>query len=118
MASSFVDLNIIANGETASPLQKLLQEIDIIMTAGRASLVTNYRPDDRLDKFLFKSGVSAEHVRKQVENLVLTNLSTTYGYRINFDVKFVKTKAPKDLMYIEIQVETDGRREKLSYVLN
>lgn len=116
--AGFVDFNIIANGETASPLQKLLQEIDIIMTAGMASLVTNFRPDDRLDKFLFKSGVSASYVKKQTESLVMTNISTTYGYHIDFDVKFVKTKAPKDLMLIEIIVETNGKHKKLSYVLN
>lgn len=115
---NFVDLNVAGLGEVATPLQKLLQEIDIIMTVERQSLITNYTTNHGIDKFLFKTGVNASSVATYVKELIYANISTDYGYNINVTVGFLKGLHDKDTMLVQTDITGIDSHEKLSYIVS
>lgn len=115
---NFVDLNVAGLGEVATPLQKLLQEIDIIMTVERQSLITNYTTNHGIDKFLFKTGVNASSVATYVKELIYANISTDYGYSINVTVEFLKGLHDKDTMLVQTDITGIDSHEKLSYIVS
>lgn len=115
---NFVDLNVVGLGEVATPLQKLLQEIDIVMTVERQSLITNYTTNHGIDKFLFKTGVNASSVATYVKDLIYANISTDYGYNINVTVEFLKGLHDKDTMLVQTDITGIDSHEKLSYIVS
>lgn len=115
--TELVDLNIVGIGETATPLQKLLQEIDIIMTTNKESLLTNYNKGYDLEYYLFKTKVDSSVVERRIMQMITTNITSAYDFDISVSVQFISTRANKDLMYINVTVDGSGNHEKLSYTL-
>lgn len=113
-----VDINMIANGEVATPLQRLLQEIDVIMTAGAASLLTNYEPRKTLDRFLFKTGVNKDYVAREVHQKILANISPDLQFEISVNAEFLKGLKDKDALLVNIIVDAENAHEELSYTIS
>lgn len=112
------DLNIYANGELSAPLKRFCQEVDIILMSSKESIITNYKPGEGPDKYLFKNGVSAFYVAKDIENLLQENLSRHDGIEYNVECQFLKGLASKDILYINIIVsDATGTKEQLQYTI-
>lgn len=113
-----VDLSIANVGEVASPLTRLLQEIDIIMTSANESIITNYQPGKGLDRFLFKTSVNGDYVARQVKELIIANIDTELDYDIDVNVQFIRGRHDKDIMYVNIIVDASGANEQLQYAIS
>lgn len=103
------DFNIVSGGETAQPLQKLLQEIEILMTSDGQTVITNYNAGNNLEKFLWKQGLSATFVASSIEQMLADNCYVPTGFGISVNVEFLDSKQSKDLMFIDIQVSVNGK---------
>lgn len=114
-----VDLSIYNNGETAQPLEMLVQEIDILMQARHQTVITNYQPGNDLDKYLFKNGVNANTVARQVQDAIMENCHIPTGFTVNVNANFMSTSGNKDMLYVEIAVMTNDTAniKQLSYLM-
>lgn len=114
-----VDLNIYGAGETALPLDLLVQQIDILLQANHQTVITNYQPENDLDQYLFRNGVNANTVASQLQDNIMENCDVPDGYTVHVEANFLSTLGAKDLLYIEIQIYCGTTSvQQLSYALN
>lgn len=110
-----VDLNIVSGGETNLELSKLLQEIDVLMTAENQTIINNYDKQKNIDQFLFKYSVNEQIVASTVKSNIYANCYVPEGYSIHVSVRFIPGDN-KDIMFIEIYIRYKGiHKEKLVY---
>lgn len=111
------DLNIARNGEVVSPLQKLVNEIDILMSIGRNMLITNLNASGDLEEYLFKSGISAETVATNIRTNIEANVSPGHGASISVDASFFNGKGVRDILFVNIILETKATKAERQYVI-
>jgi hypothetical protein len=114
--ATIVDLNIAKNGEVASKLQRLINEIDILLSTGRNLLVTNFNANCDLDEYLFKSGISATVVSNHVKDIIVNNVSKTDIF-IDVDASFLNGKAVKDILFIDVTLTLDDTSSSKRYII-
>lgn len=113
-----VDLNIVRNGETALPLHKLLQEIEILLSARHQTVITNYDEFYDADKFLFKNGINGKTVAKTIQENINRNCHVPAGFNVNVSCEFLNNAGARDILLINVNVITpEGHVEQLMYSL-
>lgn len=112
-----VDLALYSLGETASPLDQFVQEVDILMTSESTGLLTDRGTTSTigLERVLFKHGVGAAYVENEISNAISANTSQLAGIEYEVHAKFVGGQHAKDILLIDIQVTYDGRTRSLAY---
>lgn len=113
-----VDLNIAVNGETANQLQRLLNEIDIIMMNADDWLITNNDFGDTLRDYLFKTGLSENIIARDIQDKLDANVSKDSGFMINVECRFINMNATRDMLYINVIVANQVTNRKLTYTIH
>lgn len=112
-----VDLNIVTNGEVVGPLHRLLQEIEIVMTAN-GYILTMLSNDMDLDKYLFKTAVNETMVAQRVQQLINDNVDNIEGYIIEVTAKFMKGLQAKDTLILDTAIFLKGElQEQMIYAV-
>lgn len=115
---SLVDFNIVSGGEIASPLNRLLQEIEIIMTIEKYQLITNPALDANLEQYLFKHSGSASTVAAKLQKLIEANVTNDSNYDIVVTAEYLSSSGVKDMIYVDICVYLSGTlQDQLIYTI-
>lgn len=116
---SKVDYNIVQNGELASPLNQLLQEIEtIIVSDGKMITMSN---DDvlNLDQYLFKNGLDASAIASRIQSVLDRNIIDNRGFLISVSCRLLNGQQRRDTLFIDVEVYAGTTlKERLTYKLN
>jgi hypothetical protein len=112
-----VDLNIAVNGETANPLQRLINEVDIIMMNADDWLITNNDSGQSLQEYLFKSGLSETSIARDIQSRLDANISKDSGFKVIVECSFINLNAHKDMLYINVILTNQVAHRKLTYTI-
>jgi hypothetical protein len=115
---ALVDFNIVSGGEIASLLNRLLQEIEIIMTIEKYQLITNPALDANLEQYLFKHAGSAPAVASKLQKLIEANITNDGNYDIVVTAEYMSSGGVKDMLYVDICVYLSGAlQDQLIYTI-
>jgi hypothetical protein len=99
-----VDLDLVNYGECSSPMQLVLQEIDIIMTCERYQLIHAKDAYVNTDSYLFKTGLNTEAIASSIETKLNTNVGNPEHYYIKVEAGYLPIRDANELLLINITV--------------
>jgi hypothetical protein len=108
-----VDFDIVSGGETASPMQRLLQQIDIIMTAMQYQIIHDAKLFINFDGYLFKTGLNTGSIADRIKSKISDGIDNQAGYLINVEVGYVSTNKPNDLLLVNIVITSPSNESEL-----
>lgn len=115
---AIIDYNIAANGEVASPLNQLLQEIETIIVSD-GDLITMPNSKLNLDQYLFRFGLSEQVIANRIQRVLDENLMNPEGYTISVSVQFLKGRHNKDTMLVNTDIFLhDALQQRLTYAVS
>lgn len=113
-----VDFNIVVGGETASPLNRLLQEIQIVMTSSTLDLITAPMVNANLEQYLFKQGVDPDYAANQIKQYIVNNVTNDGQYDIDVTAKFMNGQGINDVLYVDTCIYLENAlQEQLIYTI-
>lgn len=114
-----VDLDLVNGGETSSPILRIMQEIDIIMSASKYQLIHASDTYINFDGFLFKSNLNTNAIASTVLSKINSGISHDNKPVIEVEAGYIGTVKLQEILLVNVSITMpQGQSEVMQYTIS